>query len=311
MLGVPASRVFETLEVYLGSAYVNDFNFLGRTFQVRAQADGQFRQDLPAIENFKTRSDSGAMVPLSSVATFEERTGPYRVPRYNLYPAAEVQGAAAAGFSTGQALDRMEQIAAEILPEGYGFEWTELALQERLAGNTGLLVFAASVVFVFLLLAAQYESWTLPLSVILIVPMCLLAALTGLLVFAMDVNILAQIGFVVLIGLAAKNAILIVEFARQAEDEGMSRVRRGDPGGARAPASDPDDLFGFHSRRRAARARHRRRRRDAPIARHDGLLRHARRHGFRADFHAGLLCGLPCIGEVWKKWNSSAKPEQP
>ena len=183
MLGVPASRVFETLQVYLGSAYVNDFNLLGRTFQVRAQADGQFRQDVPAIENYKTRSDSGAMVPLSSVATFEERTGPYRVPRYNLYPAAEVQGAAATGFSTGQALDRMEKIAAETLPEGYGFQWTELALQERLAGNSGLLVFAASVVFVFLLLAAQYESWTLPLSVILIVPMCLLVAITGLLIF--------------------------------------------------------------------------------------------------------------------------------
>jgi multidrug efflux pump subunit AcrB len=136
-----------------------------------------------------------------------------------------VQGEAAAAFSTGQALERMEQIVAEVLPDGYGFEWTELALQEQLAGNTGLLIFAASVVFVFLLLAAQYESWALPLSVILIVPMCLLAAVTGLLLFSMDVNILTQIGFVVLIGLAAKNAILIVEFARQAEGKGRSRVK--------------------------------------------------------------------------------------
>ncbi|MDR6955162.1 HAE1 family hydrophobic/amphiphilic exporter-1 [Ancylobacter sp. 3268] len=222
MLGVPASRVFETLEVYLGSSYVNDFNFLGRTFQVRAQADGAFRQDPAVVAGFRTRNDSGAMVPLSAVANFEERTGPYRVPRYNLAMAGEVQGASAPGTSTGGALDRMEEIARQVLPDGYGFEWTELALQERLAGNSGLIVFAASIVFVFLLLAAQYESWMLPLSVMLIVPMCLLAAVSGLLVAAMDVNILAQIGFVVLIGLAAKNAILVVEFARQREEEGLS-----------------------------------------------------------------------------------------
>jgi multidrug efflux pump len=223
MLGVPADRVFEALEIYLGSVYVNDFNLLGRTFRVTAQADGPFRQDRRAVGNFKTRSDSGAMVPLSAVADFQDRTGPYRVVRYNLYPAAEVQGSTPPGFSTGQTLSAMEKVATETLPLGFGFEWTELALQERLAGNTGLLVFVASVVFVFLLLAAQYESWTLPLAVILIVPMCLLASVTGLLLRGTDVNILAQIGFVVLIGLAAKNAILIVEFARQGEAEGVER----------------------------------------------------------------------------------------
>ncbi len=164
------------------------------------------------------------MVPLSSLANFEERNGPYRVPRYNLRAAGEVQGAAAPGVSTGTALDRMEEIARQTLPEGYSFEWTELALQERMAGSSGMIVFLASIVFVFLLLAAQYESWALPFAVMLIVPMCLLAAVTGLLVMAMDVNILAQIGFVVLIGLAAKNAILIVEFARQGEDQGMTPV---------------------------------------------------------------------------------------
>jgi len=145
------------------------------------------------------------------------------VPRYNLYPAAEVQGSTTPGTSTGEALAKMEDLAAQILPDGFSYEWTELALQEKLAGGGTLLIFIASVVFVFLLLAAQYESWLLPLAVVLIVPMCLLAAVTGLLARGMDVNILAQIGFVVLVGLAAKNAILIVEFARQGEEQGLDR----------------------------------------------------------------------------------------
>ncbi|MGP1395512.1 MAG: efflux RND transporter permease subunit [Inquilinaceae bacterium] len=225
MLGVPAERVFETLEVYVGSTYVNDFNFLGRTFRVTAQADGPFRQDLRDIANLETRSNSGGMVPLGAVTEFEDRTGPYRVVRYNLYPAAEIQGSTAPGTSTGEALEAMEQAAAVALPDGFSFEWTELALQEKLAGNTGLLVFVAAAVFVFLLLAAQYESWTLPLSVILIVPMCLLAGVTGLLLRGFNIDILGQIGFVVLIALAAKNAILIVEFARQGEEAGADRVQ--------------------------------------------------------------------------------------
>ena len=144
--------------------------------------------------------------------------------RYNLYPAAEIQGATAPGFATGEALAAMEALAAQRLPDGFGYEWTELALQQRLAGNTGLLAFVAAAVFVFLLLAAQYESWLLPLAIILIVPMCLLAAVSGLMLRGLQVDILAQIGFVVLIGLAAKNAILIVEFARQAEAQGADRV---------------------------------------------------------------------------------------
>jgi HAE1 family hydrophobic/amphiphilic exporter-1 len=223
MLGVPANRVFETLEVYVGSAFVNEFNILGRTFRVTAQADGRFRQDIRDIANLKTRNDSGAMVPIGSVASFRDMTGPYRVPRYNLYPAAELQGSAAPGYSTGYALAEMERLAAERLPDGFGFQWTELAYQEKLAGDSGLFVFAASVVFVFLVLAALYESWALPLAVILIVPMCLLAAVSGLTWRGLDVNILAQVGFVVLIGLAAKNAILIVEFAKQGEDQGSNR----------------------------------------------------------------------------------------
>src|SRR5882757_8742399 len=224
MLGVPITRFFDTLSTYMGSTFVNDFNILGRTYRVTAQADNPFRLSVRDVENLRTRSSAGDMVPLGSVATFHEITGPYRVPRYNLFPAAEVQGATLPGFSTGQAIAAMEKIGATNLPSGFAFEWTEIALQEKIAGNTAVVAFSLAVVFVFLLLAAQYESVLLPLAVILIVPMCLLAAVSGVLLRGMDNNILSQIGFIVLIGLAAKNAILIVEFARQAEAAGANRL---------------------------------------------------------------------------------------
>ncbi len=224
-LDVPAERVLDTLEIYLGSAYINDFNFLGRTYRVTAQAEGNYRDDPSDLLKLKTRSNRGAMVPLGSLTTFRDLTGAYRVSRYNLYTAAEVQGLAAPGKSTGQALDAIEKLAAEVLPEGYGFEWTDLALQEKLAGNTAAMAFGLGVAFVFLVLAALYESWLLPLAVILIVPMCLLASVVGIGLRGMQNDILVQIGFIVLIGLAAKNAILIVEFARQAEASGLDRVQ--------------------------------------------------------------------------------------
>ena len=224
ILGVPDSSVFSTLQTYLGSTFINDFNLFGHTFQVVAQADAPFRRDESRITELQTRSANGTMVPLGSLLTLRHVTGPYRVLRYNLFPAAEIQGDTAAGHSSGEALDTMEKLARANLPPGYGFEWTELSYQERLAGNTGLLVFGAAVVFVFLLLAALYESVTLPFAVILIVPMCLLAAMLGVNLRGLDNNILTQIGLVVLIGLAAKNAILIVEFARQGElEHGLER----------------------------------------------------------------------------------------
>jgi len=222
-IGVPPQRIFEALEVYLGSAFVNDFNFLGRTFRVTAQADGPYRDKPEDVLDLRARSDSGSMVPLGSVITLKETTGPYRVPRYNLYPAAAMQGSTVPGVSTGEAIGKMEAFLDEKLPNGFSYEWTELALQEKQSGNTAIYAFLLAVVFVFLLLSAQYESWTLPFAVILIVPMCLLAGITGVLIRGLDVNILVQIGFIVLIGLAAKNAILIVEFAKQSEDAGMTR----------------------------------------------------------------------------------------
>ena len=222
-LGVDPSSVFSTLQTYLGSTYVNDFNLFGRTYRVTAQADAPYRNEQADILNLRTRSASGAMVPLGSVINLENVSGPYRVVRHNLYPAAELQGDTKPGFSTGQALAAMENLAAKTLPEGIGYEWTEIAYQQKAAGNTATIVFALAVVFVFLLLAAQYESLTLPFAVILIVPMCLLAAILGVNLRGMDNNILTQVGLVVLVGLAAKNAILIVEFAKQSEEAGMDR----------------------------------------------------------------------------------------
>ena len=224
MLNVPIGNIFEALQVNLGSAYVNDFNLLGRVYQVRAQADQAFRVDREDILRLKVRSAVGALVPLGTLVNIVDRTGPDLVQRYNMYTSVPIQAAAAPGVSTGTLIATMEQVARETLPQGMGFEWTELAFQERQSGNTAIYIFALSVLFVFLALAAQYESWTLPLAIILIVPLAVLSALLGVMSRGMDNNILVQVGLVVLVGLAAKNAILIVEFARQLEAEGRSIV---------------------------------------------------------------------------------------
>src|SRR5262249_23459547 len=179
-LGVPDSRVFDTLQTYLGGSYVSDFNLVGHTFQVQAQADAPFRQDPAAIAQLQTRADNGNMVPLGAVLNIQRTQGPYRALRYNLYPGGEIQGDPAPGKSSGQALKAMEAAAEKVLPQGFAWEWTELAYQQQLAGNSSAVVFVLAVVFVFLLLAALYESITLPLAVILIVPMCLLGATIGI-----------------------------------------------------------------------------------------------------------------------------------
>jgi multidrug efflux pump len=223
-LDVPLTTIYQTLQVNLGSVYVNDFNQFGRTFQVRVQADEQFRGRVEDLGNLKVRSRTGNMIPLSSLMLVSDSYGPERVQRYNEYVAADLNGSPAPGYSSGQAQAALEKLAKETLPRGISYEFTDLAYQNILAGNTMFFVFPLCVLLVFLVLAAQYESWTLPLAVILIVPTSILCALIGVKVTGGDNNVFTQIALFVLVGLASKNAILIVEFARELEDNGRTIV---------------------------------------------------------------------------------------
>ena len=222
-MDVPLQNIFDTLQIYLGSLYVNDFSQFGRTYQVVAQADAPFRMDALDVTALKTKNAQGNMVPLGAIAQVKEISGPDKITRYNMYPSAEINGSILPNVSSGQAINTMSELLTKQLPAGFSFEWTELTLQQVLAGNVAYLVFPLSVIFVFLALAAQYESWSLPFAVILIVPMCILSSMTGLWISHMDNNIFTQVGFIVLVGLASKNAILIVEFAKHRQESGMDK----------------------------------------------------------------------------------------
>ena len=222
-MGVNMQEVFNTLQVYLGSLYVNDFNRFGRTWQVNVQGDSAFRRQIEDLKLLKIRNEAGGMAPFGAMASVEDQSGPVMISRYNMYPSAMINGLPAPGTSSGEALTLTEGVINADLPPAMRLEWTELALLQLQTGNTAMIVFVLAVVLVFLVLAAQYESWSLPFSVILVVPMCLLCSVVGVQMASMDINIFTQIGFIVLVGLACKNAILIVEFAKARREEGVPR----------------------------------------------------------------------------------------
>ena len=270
-LGLALGDVFNTLQSYLGSYYVNNFNDFGRSWQVNVMADARFRKRVEDIGNIQLPNRTGQMVPLCTRLAVSDTSGPLLLMRYNMYSATAITGNVAPGASSGQAVNLMEKIADSKLRPAMAYDWTELTYMQLQAGSTAMYVFGLAVVFVFLLLAAQYESWKLPLAVILVVPMCLLCSVTGVAIAHMDVNIFTQIGFVVLVGLASKNAILIVEFAKQQRQAGHALP----PGNARglppAAAADSDDIVCLHPRRSAAGACGRGGGRNAPHAGHRRL----------------------------------------
>ena len=294
MLGVNVTDVFAALQIFLGSAYVNDFNLFGKTFRVTAQAGDDYpqrserRAEDPRAQFKPAKPCRSARSP--PCATFP---GPIACRATISIRRPSSMANAARGYSQGQAIEIMEKLAAEVLPDGFGYEWTTLAFQQLRAGNTAMFAFALAVVFVFLVLAAQYESLTLPLAVILIVPMCLVAAIVGVILRGFDNNILTQVGFVVLIGLAAKNAILIVEFAKQLEDQGRNRWQAAVEAARLRLRPILMTSLAFIFGVTPDGVGHRRRRGVAPDARHHGVLRHDRRDGVRAHLHAGVLRRVP------------------
>ena len=277
-LQVPIQDVFTTLQVYMGGYYVNQFNKFGRTWQVNIQADPESRTSADILKQLYVRSSpsqgQGQMVPLGTLLRAEDSTGPLSVMRYNMYTSAAVNGIPAPGVSSGTVVQEMTRLAREL---DVPFEWTEMTYLQVQAGNVAFLIFGLGTVLVYLVLAAKYESWRLPLAVILVVPMCLLAAVTGMAIARLPVDIFVQIGFLVLVGLACKNAILIVEFAQRAAAAGRGAARGGAGGRPDPFPADHHDLAGVHRRRLSAGRGHGSRGGDAPVAGHGGVQRHDRR----------------------------------
>ncbi len=277
LLGLSLPDVFNTLQIYLGSLYVNDFNLFGHTFRVTLQADKDSRASVSDLSKLYVRNASGGMTPLSTLGTLRSIVGPETVPHYNNYGSALINGGPAPGYSSGQAVEAMQRAVAEALPRDFGYEWTGVTFQELKAGSIATLVLALAIVFVFMILAAQYESWSMPFMVLSSAPLALVGALGALWLRQMQIDVYSQIGFVMLIGLAAKNAILIVEFAKRRREEGLGIVE------------DPDDRVRLYPRRRAADVRDRRRRREPAVAGHDCLRRHGLGDRADADLCSSLL----------------------
>ncbi len=270
-MGVALNDVFDTLQIDLGGLYVNDFNQFGRTWQVNAQADTPYRMHPDDVGRLQVRNSLGNMVPLETVAKVEDMGGPFVINRYNMYTAAAINGSLTPGTSSGQGIKIMEELAAQQLPSSMAYEWTDLFSCKSSPASTTMFVFSGAVVLVFLVLAGQYESWSLPLGVILVVPMCILCSVIGVAMAGMDINIFTQIGFVVLVGLASKNAILIVEFAKSKRESGSPRYDATITGVQTAIAADYDDFLRLYSGRASPGRFQRSRRRNAPHPGHRGL----------------------------------------